>query len=70
MKFQKVSTAIHSLLATLTIALGLTFAPEAKAGVPYPSNLYLLQATDVTCTLCSNTMMMRARMYRTNNSNW
>ncbi len=42
----------------------------AMQAVDLPSNFYLTQQTNYTCTLCSAAMMMRLRMYLSNNSNW
>lgn len=50
--------------------MGIVAPPQASAGVPYPNDLYLTQQSDVTCTLVSNAMMLRARTYLSNNSNW
>lgn len=60
----------RTVLTAVVTCLGLVMAPKAMAGVPYPSDLYLTQQSDVTCTLVSNAMMLRARMYLSNNSNW
>lgn len=67
---QRITRVMHAVLATIVVCAGLVFAPKADAAVPYPSNLYLTQQTDYTCTLVSNAMMLRARMYLSNNSNW
>ena len=60
----------RTVLTAVVTCLGLVMAPKAVAGVPYPSDLYLTQQSDVTCTLVSNAMMLRARMYLSNNSSW
>ena len=67
---QRITKVMHAVLATVLVCAGLAFAPKADAAVPYPNNLYLTQQTNYTCTLVSNAMMLRARMYLSNNSNW
>lgn len=54
------------------LALCLLFSIPAAAGavVTFPDSLYLQQASYGTCTLCSTTMMIRARMYLSNNNYW
>lgn len=61
-----------SLFLAMTLALTMLFpiATTAEAAVPYPTSLYLTQQTDVTCTLCATTMMLRARAYLSNNTCW
>lgn len=67
---QRITRVMHVVLATVMLCAGLVIAPKANAAVVYPSNLYLTQQTNYTCTLVSNAMMLRARMYLSNNSNW
>lgn len=63
--------AISVLLAmVLVFGMVVPISTSAEAAVPYPSSLYLTQQTDVTCTLCATTMMLRARTYLSNNSSW
>ena len=50
----------ESLLAT----------PVYAAEASFPSSLYIRQATNVSCTRASNTMMLRARAYLSGNDNW
>lgn len=54
------------------IAVCILIAVPAAAGAvsAFPDSLYLTQNTSGTCTLCSATMMIRARMYLSNNNNW
>ena len=58
------------LAMTLALTMLLPIATTAEAAVPYPTSLYLTQQTDVTCTLCATTMMLRARAYLSNNTCW
>lgn len=58
------------LAMTLALTMLLPVATTAEAAVPYPTSLYLTQQTDVTCTLCATTMMLRARAYLSNNTCW
>lgn len=70
MKKQRITRVMHSVLTAILLCAGFAVAPNTNAAVPYPNNLYLTQQTDVTCTLVSNVMMLRARMYLSNNYNW
>ena len=67
MKKRILSLALALILA-LTVVLPMATTVDASA--PYPSSLYLVQQTNVTCTLASNAMMLRARAYLSNNSSW
>lgn len=58
------------LAMTLALTMLLPIATTAEAAVPYPTSLYLTQQTNVTCTLCATTMMLRARAYLSNNTCW
>ena len=58
------------LAMTLALTMLLPIATTAEAAVPYPTSLFLTQQTDVTCTLCATTMMLRARAYLSNNTCW
>ena len=70
MKVKRLTNVMQAVLTTLVVCVGLVVSPQALAGVPYPTDLYLTQQSDVTCTLVSNAMMLRARTYLSNNSNW
>ncbi len=70
MKFKLNLRRVRVALSAFLVCMGLFALPEAKAGVPYPNELYLTQQSDVTCTLVSNAMMLRARTYLSNNTNW
>ena len=65
-------TRIFSLV--LVFCLCLTMLPvltmQADAATNLPASVYLEQAGTTTCTLCSATMMLRARMYISGNSDW
>lgn len=70
MKPSLITRRVRTVLSAVLVAIGLYAPPKASAGVPYPNDLYLTQQSDVTCTLVSNAMMLRARTYLSNNSNW
>lgn len=70
MRTELLTKVKRALLIALAACLELVVPPSVMAGVPYPSDLYLTQQTDYTCTLVSNAMMLRARMYLSNNSGW
>lgn len=54
----------------LTLCILFTVPAAAGAASTFPDSLYLTQSTSGTCTLCSATMMIRYRMYLSNNSSW
>ena len=67
---------LHKRLVSFFLALVLVIgmvsagiAPKAEAA-ELNSGIYLRQETNYTCTLASCTMIIRARMYLSNNSNW
>lgn len=70
MKPNLITRRVRTVLSAVLVVIGLYAPPKASAGVPYPNDLYLTQQSDVTCTLVSNAMMLRARTYLSNNSNW
>ncbi|MDO4971859.1 MAG: RICIN domain-containing protein [Bacteroidales bacterium] len=70
MKKQRITRVMQAVLTTILMCAGFAVTPTTNAAVPYPNNLYLTQQTDYTCTLVSNAMMLRARMYLSNNYNW
>ena len=57
-----------AILLALAILAGLCVFPASAAS--FPTSLYLRQATNVSCTRASNTMMCRARAYLSGNDNW
>ena len=62
---------IRILTLVMCMALVMSFSSTAFAtpGV-LPDEIGLIQQTSVTCTLASAAMMMRARMYRSDNTLW
>lgn len=70
MRLNLLAKMVRTVLCAVLVGMGVYAPPQASAGVPYPNDLYLTQQSDVTCTLVSNAMMLRARTYLSNNSNW
>lgn len=70
MKLKLITRRVRFALSAILVCMGVMAPPQANAGVPYPNDLYLTQQSDVTCTLVSNAMMLRARTYLSNNTNW
>jgi len=69
MKFcQRSISLLLVLLITLSLLPQLSF--KAEAATTLPNDIYLKQQTSVTCTLASATMMLRARMYLSENADW
>lgn len=46
------------------------YSTEAAASASLPDSIYLQQETGSTCTLASVAMMLRARLYLSNNDQW
>ena len=66
------SKRIAAMLLALVLVVGLigsAATPKAQAALKVPNNS-LRQETNVTCTLASCTMIIRARFYLSNNSGW
>ena len=69
----KRSITLVLALALLLSLMGwesLLATPASAAEASFPSSLYIRQATNVSCTRASNTMMLRARAYLSGNDNW
>ena len=62
------------LLLLIAIAFSLSLIPGSffslSVDASLPSDIYLHQLEDYTCTLSSAAMMLRARMYLSNNELW
>ena len=61
-----------SIVLTAAILLGMMpfLVVRTNAATCLPDGVYLTQAGKTTCTLCSATMMLRARMYLSGNTKW
>ena len=63
-----------SVIIVLTMVLGTVnssyVSRNVSAASKLPADIYLAQEQNDTCTLSSATMMLRARMYLSNNSQW
>ena len=70
MKIKQIAKTMRAWITVVMVCAGMLMSPRASAGVPYPNDLYLTQVGAVTCTLVGNAMMLRARMYLSNNSTW
>lgn len=68
----KYSKKILSWLLALVLTLSMFPAhPVTAAGLSeLPSDIFLTQNTNYTCTLASAAMMLRSRMYLSGNSDW
>lgn len=61
---------VVSLLVCLVLCLSLEPGSWATEAGVFPDSLGLTQQTNVTCTLASVAMMLRGRMFRSNNNKW
>lgn len=63
---KRIITLILVLACLLTCVVG----TSAAGADPYPSQFYLTQLGNGTCTLCSATMLIRSSMYINGSSDW
>ena len=60
---------ILTIVICMAFVMSFSTTVFAAQGI-LPDEIGLLQQTSVTCTLASSAMMMRARMYRSDNTLW
>lgn len=60
---------IPALLLALVLLVSV-FSVSASAATRLPTDLYLTQETNATCTLSSSAMLLRSRLYLSGSSHW
>lgn len=68
-KIERFARSVISWVLIISMMIAVPVIP-AEAATSLPTSIYLTQEGSTTCTLSATAMMMRARMYLSNNNNW